>query len=139
MEKDIPVTEKHKSLLRLLYAEALQRGKLELIDEIFAPDFIDHSSEEQAPGRAGVRDYFLAVRQGFPDIQIVIEDMIAEGERIAVRTTWRGTHLGMYEGVSPSGKKVSRTLLQIFRVTDGLLDEEWNEGAGLLDSSMNHP
>lgn len=126
-------TDEQKALLHRLYAEALQGGDLALIEQIFAPDFIDHSSPDQAGGPAGVQDYFRAVRHGFPDMQVVLEQIIAEHDLVAVRTIWRGTHLGSYEGLPASGQRVSRTLIQIFRITAGLICEEWNEGSGLLD------
>jgi len=126
-------TDEQKALLRRLYDEALQGGDLALIEQMFAPDFIDHSTPDQTAGPAGVQDYFRALRRGFPDIQVVLEHVLAEQAYVAVRTTWRGTHLGSYEGLPASGQRVSRTLIQIFRITDGLIYEEWNEGAGLLD------
>jgi steroid delta-isomerase-like uncharacterized protein len=126
--------ESNKELLHQLYEEALNRGNLALIDELFAPDFVDHSTPDQTPGSAGVKDYFREIRSGFPDIQVVLDDVIAEGDRVVVRSTWRGTHLGGYEGVAATGQRVARTLIQIFRVVDGLIVEEWNEGAGLVDA-----
>lgn len=126
--------ERNKELLYQLYEEALNRGNLALIDELFAPEFVDHSTPGQPPGPAGVKDYFREIREGFPDIQIVLDDVIAEGDRVVVRTTWRGTHPGGYEGVAATGQRVARTLIQIFRVVDGLIVEEWNEGGGLVDA-----
>jgi steroid delta-isomerase-like uncharacterized protein len=126
--------ERNKELLSRLYEEALNRGNLALVDELFAPDFVDHSTPDQPPGPAGVKGYFRAIRSGFPDIQVVLDDVIAEGDRVVVRTTWRGTHLGGYEGVAATGQRVARTLIQIFRVVDGLIVEEWNEGGGLVDA-----
>lgn len=126
--------ERNKTLLRQLYEEALNRGNLALIDQLFAPDFVDHSTPDQSAGTAGVKDYFRAMRAGFPDIRVVLDDMIAEGDHVVVRTTWSGTHLGSYEGVPATGRRVARTLIQIFRVVDGLILEEWNEGSGLLDA-----
>jgi steroid delta-isomerase-like uncharacterized protein len=126
-------TAEQKALLHRLYDEALQGGDLALIERLFAPDFVDHSTPDQPAGPAGVRDYFHAVRCGFPDIQVTVEQIIAENDHVAVRTIWRGTHLGSYEGLPASGQRVSRTLIQIFRMTDGLICEEWNEGSGLLD------
>jgi steroid delta-isomerase-like uncharacterized protein len=126
-------TDKQRALLRRLYNEALQGGDLALIERLFAADFVDHSTPDQAAGPAGVQDYFRAVRSGFPDIQVVLEHIIAEEDLVAVRTIWHGTHLGSYEGLPASGQRVSRTLMQIFRITDGLICEEWNEGSGLLD------
>ncbi len=125
--------ERNKALLHQLYEEALNQGNLALIDRLFAPDFIDHSTPGQPVGPAGVKDYFREVREGFPDIRVVLDDVIAEGDRVVVRTSWRGTHLGSYEGVAATGQRVARTLIQIFRVVDGLIVEEWNEGGGLAD------
>lgn len=124
----------NKACLRRLYEEALQQGNLAIIDQLFAPEFVDHSTPGQVAGPAGVRAYFRAVRSGFPDLQVVLEHMIAEEDYVVVRTVWRGTHLGSYEGVPATGCSVSRTLMQIFRLDAGLIVEEWNEGAGLLDA-----
>lgn len=130
---------RNKALLYQLYEEALQQGNLAVIDRLFAPAFVDHSTPGQPPGPAGVRDYFRAVRSGFPDIQVVLDQVIAEEDHVVARTTWRGTHLGSYEGVPASGQRVCRTLIQIFRVANGLLSEEWNEGSGLLDARPPAP
>lgn len=124
----------NKALIRRIYAEALLQGNLALIDEVFSADFVDHSTPGQPPGPGGVKDYFAAIRAGFPDIQVVLEDMIAEGDRVVVRTNWRGTHLGSYDGVAPTGKVAARTLTQIFRIVGGMVVDEWNEGGGLLES-----
>jgi steroid delta-isomerase-like uncharacterized protein len=132
MDEHAHKVEKHKAIIRRLFEEALRQEKLELIETLFSSDFIDHSTPEQAPGYAGVKEYFLELRRGFPDLQVVLEDIIAESDRVVVRTSWHGTHLGVYEGVAPTGRKVTRTLIQIFRIADGLIAEEWNEGPGLL-------
>lgn len=132
-EADLNELEK-EALLRQLFVEALSRGRISLIEKLFAPDFVDHSTPEQEPGYAGVQAYFRAVCAGFPDIQVSLEDVIVQDEKIAVRTTWRGTHLGLYEGVAPTGKIANRTLIQIFRIVNGLIAEEWNAGVGLLES-----
>ncbi len=121
-------------LIVQLYDEVFGRGRLELIEQLFATTFIDHSTPEQPTGTAGVAAYVLAVRTGFPDLEIIVDDLVVEGNTIAIRTTWRGTHLGMYEGVAPSGKKAQRTLMQLFRIANGLFAEEWNEGQSLLSS-----
>ena len=124
--------EANKAIIRTLYEKAFNEGQVALVDELFSPHFVDHSTPEQETGSAGVKAYVEQVRRGFPDIHVTIEDILAEGERVAVRTTWRGTHMGDYEGVEATGRYVERTMLQIFRVYDGKIVEEWNEGAGLL-------
>lgn len=122
----------NKVLIRILYERAFNEGYITVVDELFSPQFVDHSTPEQGTGSTGVKAYVEQVRSGFPDIHVTIEDMIAEDERVAVRTTWRGTHSGVYEGVEPTGRHVERTMMQIFRVYEGKIVEEWNEGAELV-------
>ena len=123
--------EANKALMRRLFEEGFHSGKLAVVDEIFHPNFVDRSTPEQPPGTEGVKDYISMVRTGFPDISITIEDLVAEEVRVVVRTTWRGTHLGEYEGIAPTSKQVTRSMIQIFHVKDGKLLEEWSEGEGL--------
>jgi steroid delta-isomerase-like uncharacterized protein len=124
--------EENKTLIRLVFEETLNKGHLAIVDEVFSSQFVDHSTPEQLTGPRGVKAYFEQVRRGFPDIHVTIEDMIAESDKVVARTTWQGTHSEMYEGIKPTGKKVKRTMIQMFRVSDGKIQEEWNEGAGLL-------
>ena len=123
--------EANKALIRRLFEEGFHSGKLVVVDEVFHPNFVDRSTPEQPPGTEGVKDYISMVRTGFPDISITIEDLVAEEERVVVRTTWRGTHLGEYEGIAPTSKQVRRSMIQIFHVKDGKLLEEWSEGESL--------
>ncbi len=123
--------ETNKALMRRLFEEGFHSGKLAVVDEIFHPNFVDRSTPEQPPGTEGVKDYISMVRTGFPDISITIEDLVAEEEKVVVRTTWRGTHLGEYEGIAPTSKQVTRSMIQIFHVKDGKLLEEWSEGESL--------
>jgi predicted ester cyclase len=123
--------EANKALIRRLFEEGFHSGKLVVVDEIFHPNFVDRSTPEQPPGTEGVKDYISMVRTGFPNISITIEDLVAEEERVVVRTTWRGTHLGEYEDIAPTGKQATRSMIQIFHVKDGKLLEEWSEGESL--------
>jgi|SRR5579859_433930 len=127
-------SEENKAIIRRVIAEIINQGKLDVIDELFAPDFVDRSTEEQAPGPEGVRQFVSAMRADFPDLAIRIDDLIAEGDKVVIRTTWQGTHQGGYAGVAPTGRQIKRTMIQIFRLADGRLVEEWNEGESLLES-----
>ncbi|SRR6266567_4698239 len=134
-ESSTPIAE-NKALIVQLFEEALHQGNLALVDELFSSDFVDHSTPDQAAGAAGVKAYFVAVRTGFPDIHVSIDDLIAEGDRVVVYSTWRGTHTGTYTGSAPTGRMVVRTLIQIFRIVNGKIVEEWNEGRDLTSDSM---
>lgn len=115
----------NKAIIHRLFDEALNQGKLELVDELFNMDFVDHSTPEQQPGPEGVKDFFIEVCNRFPDIKVAIEDMIAEGNRVVVRTVWRSSM-----GMGPSASGIKGTLIQIFHLENGRIVEEWNEGSG---------
>jgi predicted ester cyclase len=125
-------TEENKTLIHRVYDEGFNQGNLTVVDEVFHPHFVDRSTPDQPPGIDGVKEYISMVRTGFPDIAITIEDLIATEDKVVVRTTWRGTHLGVYEGIAPTSRQVTRTMIQIFRVVDGKLYEEWSEGESLI-------
>ncbi|HLG62792.1 MAG TPA: ester cyclase [Ktedonosporobacter sp.] len=118
-------TAANKAIIRRLFDEALNQERLELLDELFSADFIDHSTPQQRPRPEGVRDFFIEVRSHFPDIQVTIEDMIAEGNRVVARTAWRSS-----VGASSSASGIKGTLIQIFHLENGRIVEEWNEGSG---------
>ena len=129
-----PTQQTNQSLIPQLSEQALHQRNLAIVDEIMSADFIDLSTPDQPAGPQGVKDYFTSIHTGFPDIRIIIDDLIAEGDKVVVRTTWRGTHQGTYEGIAPTGRQATRTLIQIFRVVNNQVVEEWNEGGSLLDS-----
>jgi predicted ester cyclase len=118
-------------LIQRVFAEGFNQGRLTVVDEVFAPYFLDRSTPSQPPGTEGVKEYIRAVRTGFPDIAVTIEDLITTEDKVVVRTTWRGTHLGTYENHAPTGRQVTRTMIQIFRVVASKLYEEWSEGGSL--------
>jgi steroid delta-isomerase-like uncharacterized protein len=70
----------------------------------------------------------------FPDLQLTTEDLVAEGEKVAIRNTWRGTHQGAFQGVPPTGKYVTFTGTDLFRVEGGKIAEQWADldALGLL-------
>lgn len=125
--------ESNKILILRVFEEAINHGNIEIVDTLFSSSFIDHSAPDQPAGPKGVKDYFIQVREGFPDMQVTIDDLIATDDKVVARTTWQGTHQGLYEGSEPTGKQVVRTMIQIFRIVDRNIQEEWNEGHGLLE------
>ena len=74
-----------------------------------------------------VKQIFAALRAGIPDFQTTIEDLIAEGDKVAVRISWQGTHKGELMGIPPTGKYVKVTEMQIYRMANGKIIERWVE------------
>ena len=98
----------NKDLVARLHTDVLDTGDLAPIDELVHPDYRNH---EAAPGTPGGRDGFrhtvAFLRGGFPDLRFVIEDMVAEHDRVVVRCRFEGTHAGAFLGIPPTGRRVS--------------------------------
>ncbi|HLV97875.1 MAG TPA: ester cyclase [Ktedonobacterales bacterium] len=116
--------EENKAIIRWVIEEIVNQGNLSVIDELFAPTFVDRSTPEQPPGPEGVKGFVSEVRASFADLHVDINDLIAEGDKVVVRTTWHGIGHGEVQ--------VNRTMIQIFRLAGGRIVEEWNEGEALL-------
>ena len=74
---------------------------------------------------AGWKTFIAAFLAGFPDFQLALEDVLAEGDRVGVRWTFRGTHQGEFMGIAPTGKRVSMSAIEINRVAGGKVAEHW--------------
>ncbi len=120
--------EQNKAISRRIPFEVFSEGRLEVVDEIFAPDFTDHS--ELPPGipagREGIKAIASALRQGFPDLKYRLELQIAEGEFVAGYVTVTGTHKGEIFGMPATGKQAES---HIVKVVNGKITEHW----GIVD------
>jgi steroid delta-isomerase-like uncharacterized protein len=116
--------EQNKTLVRRVVQAAQVEGKLNVIDELFAEDFVDHTPMEGLPAtREGVRMLFGALRAAFPDLAVDISEQIAEDERVVTRKTFRGTHGGPFLGVPPTGNSVHFEVIDILTVRDNRISE----------------
>jgi predicted ester cyclase len=129
-------TVENMVLVRRVYKEAITRKKLDVLDEVVAPDLADHKPQpRQAPSREGFKEAGAAVHSAFPDYESVIEDEIAEGYEVVVRYKSRGTLRGIFPGVSPTGRQVSFTGIAIRRSRQqdrGTLEQSRHDGPDAL-------
>jgi steroid delta-isomerase-like uncharacterized protein len=121
-------TEDNKALVRRWFEELFNDAKLDVADEIVTPDHVSHdtSTPEHPPGPEGERQLVNLVRGAFSDGRITIEDLVAEGDRVAVRWTFRGTHRGDFVRIAPTGNEVEMGAMDLFRVADGKIAETWS-------------
>jgi predicted ester cyclase len=120
------VSEANKALVRRFY-EALNTGDIGALDAFVAPDFVDHNPlPGQAPGLKGIKDAMAVFLGGFPDMRTTNEDMLAEGNKVVVRSVGRCTNTGPILGIPPTGKPVEFGAIDIFVVKDGKLVEAWH-------------
>jgi steroid delta-isomerase-like uncharacterized protein len=124
------MSDEIKSVLHRWFEEVWNKGREEAIDELFAEDGIahgladEHGSALRGPG--GFKPFFRSFRAALPDIQVVIEDCISEGDKVAARCTVRAKHMGEGLGVAASGNPVEFTGMSIVRVRGGKIVEAWN-------------
>ena len=124
--------EKNKALVRHFVDEVQSAGNIDALDEICSPDFVNHSAPPGVPSNCeGVKQLTAMFRQAFPDSYFTIEDMMAEGDKVATRKTFHGTHQGEFMGIPPTGQQVSMGLIDIVRIADGRVVEHWSMGDNL--------
>ena len=128
-------TEENKATVRRYFEEVLNQGNLALVDELNAPNWVYH--DPVVPDVRTLEDYtqwFTAIRSAFPDFHVTIEDMIAEGDQVVVRYTWRGTNTGDFVTPMPilaTGKQVTITGISTVRFAGGKGVEVWNQSDSL--------
>jgi steroid delta-isomerase-like uncharacterized protein len=119
-------TEENKARMNRIPLEVFNEGKLGVIDEVMAADYIEHLTTPGFPGgTAGLKQFVTAVRTAFPDFKYTVDDAIAEGDKVVQRVTARGTMKGAFAGMPATGKTATWTEVHIARVAGGKLVEHW--------------
>ena len=128
--------EKKKDVVRRFVEEVMNGGDLEAADELVAPDHINHDPTAPAvsPGPKGVKELIGIYRAAFPDIRFETGEMICEGDTVAHRWTFTGTHKGEMMGVEPTGRRVEVAGVEMNRVEDGRISASWtvSDSLGLM-------
>ena len=110
----------NKTVIRSFVEEVINQGRFERANDLVVEDFIELDPlPGQQQGREGLKDVIGAMRAAFPDIHWVLEEMIAEGDKVVSRFTWTGTHRGSFLGIPPTGRKVSVKGVVIDRLEAG--------------------
>jgi predicted ester cyclase len=106
--------------------EILNQGKVQLIDELFAPEYVDRTPQPgAAPTREGFKQWVKALRTAFPDIRYTVEDTIEGGDKFVARLRVSGTMTGDFAGMPATGKHATWTEIHILRLGNDLVVEHW--------------
>jgi len=118
--------EENKDKIRRFVEEFWNKGNLESLNEHQAASYVHHDpGSPEITDREGFKQFAIMTRTGFPDFNVTIEDIIAEGDKVVTRWSVRGTHKGALGEIPPTGKEVTMTGITIDRIADGKVVEGW--------------
>lgn len=120
-------TEQNKKLVLRFFDEVFNQQSLAALDELYAADVLDHTAfPDQAPGVEGIRAAIEGFFEFFDGLSVTVEEVVAEGDKVVTRETWRGIH-------KPSGKIAEGSVIHIFRLRHGKITDEWSKGWDWLE------
>jgi predicted ester cyclase len=128
-------TEENKALSRRVIEEIFNKQNPALVDELIDTNFVDHGIAGKGfKGPEGFKQYVTTFITAFPDLHLTIDDMVAEGDKVALRLTARGTHKGDFMGIDPTGKQITAPGIVIQRIADNKFVEAWlvNDNLGMM-------
>lgn len=117
----------NKALVRRFIDEVFVGGSFDAVDELLTDDFTPHTGATMGPGKEPLKAAIRRVAAGLADVSMTIEDMVAEGDRVAVRLTSRARHVGPFMGLPASGRSYAIEELHLFRIRDGRIAEHWHQ------------
>ena len=122
------MSTENKEIIRRLIDEVWNQREIHVLDEIIAADAFIHSPTvpNLSHGPEGAKQYVQLFWAAFPDLRVSIEEIIAEGDSLAVRITWQGTHEGEFMGVPPTGKSIVSSGVDILHVRHDKVVEAWH-------------
>ena len=120
-------TDDNKALVQRFFDEVINQRNLAILDQFVPPGGVNHTVP---PGMPQETNHFLGhYLNAFPDITATVEDLVADGDKVVARVSYRGTHRGAFRGIAPTGKQITVIGINIFRIANGKLVEHW----GLTD------
>jgi len=118
-------TEENKANVRR-FTDGFNQKNVAVIDELCTPDYVNHDpANPQVRSREDYKQWFTELSAAFPDLHFTIDDILAEGDKVAYRFTLRATHSGSWRGAAPTGKSITVTGTAIARIRDGKFAEDW--------------
>lgn len=121
-----PELEEKKQLARRIPEDVLTEGDLDLLNKLYTEDAVEHTPSGDVEGQAGLQKAYEGFRAAFPDVSLTVEDIVAEGDSVAMRLTVQGTHKGEFMGgIEPTGQEFEVQKWALTRIEDGMIIERW--------------
>ena len=129
------MSEQMRATAHRFFREVVSEGRLDVISELVAEDFVEHETMPGAPeGREAVSWFVTTFRNGVPDLRAEVDDLIVEGDKLVARSTWSGTQQGELFGMPATGKRFTMDVIDIVRFDGGKAVEHWgvSDVAGMM-------
>jgi predicted ester cyclase len=120
-------TDDNKALVQRFFDEIINQKNLAALDQFVPPNAVNHTVPTGLP--QGPSQFLGLHLNAFPDVKATVEDLLADGDKVIARVSYRGTHQGTFRGIPPTGKQIAVMGINIFRIANGKLVEHW----GLTD------
>lgn len=118
-------TTQNKELVQQLFEEGICKKNVDLLDHLIHPQFVNHGIPDAKPGPEGFKEIIQTFHEAFPDMDIKLDNIIAEGDLVATRGCWKATHQGQFMGIPATGNSVSVRYTDFWKVMDGKCIENW--------------
>lgn len=118
-------SENYKEIVRRGFEEGMNRKNYTLFNEYLASNYINHNLPAPVPGPEGFIMVVESFFNAFPDFQVILEDIVAEGNLVSTRGYFSGTHLGDFQGIPATGKTIKVAYIDVWRGENGKLVENW--------------
>ena len=120
-----PKAGEHKRIARRILEEVVEQGKTDAVEELYTEDAVEHTPMGEFSGHEAIKEGFEMTRRAFSDYTVTVDDIIAEGDTVAVRLTERGIHDGEFMGLDPTGQEFEHQTMAFLRLENGKVAEWW--------------
>jgi steroid delta-isomerase-like uncharacterized protein len=115
----------NKAIVRSIFEDGFNKGNTSVWDKLIASNYVNHNMPVPAPGVEGFKMIVGMFTSAFPDMHVTLEDVVAEGERVATRGYFTGTHKGTFNGIPATGKSIKTSYIDVWRLENGKAVENW--------------
>src|SRR5689334_9471613 len=117
--------EQNKQSIIRLFTEGINKQNSEVVETVIGESYTNHGFPDTKPGVEGFKEVLKNFSSSFPDMQITQDEVIAEGDTVATRGRWKGTHTGNFMGLKPTGKQVEVGFADFWKFKNGKAVENW--------------